>query len=94
MGEKESNRKKYITKKGETKQKINLDKVRCNCEYCGKQHIDYACDEQIEHIKKSTLPSNKYSQEDMKQFGLYLGENFKKLKCKTIDEIFEGYEKL
>jgi hypothetical protein len=94
MGEKESNRKKYTIQEGETKHQINLDKVRCNCEYCGKQHIDYACDEQIEHIKKSISHSNKYSEEDMKQFGLYLGENFKKLKGKTIDEIFEGYEKL
>jgi tRNA nucleotidyltransferase/poly(A) polymerase len=34
-----------------------------------------------------------YSEEDMKQFGLYLGDNFKKLKGKTIDEIFEQFKK-
>lgn len=34
-----------------------------------------------------------YSEEDMKQFGLYLGDNFKKLKSKTIDEIFEQFKK-
>jgi hypothetical protein len=34
-----------------------------------------------------------YSKEDMKQFGLYLGDNFKKLKGKTIDEIFEQFKK-
>jgi hypothetical protein len=36
---------------------------------------------------------NKYSEEDMKQFGLYLGNNLKKLKGKTIDEIFEQFKK-
>lgn len=34
-----------------------------------------------------------YSEEDMKQFGLYLGDNLKKLKSKTIDEIFEQFKK-
>jgi hypothetical protein len=34
-----------------------------------------------------------YSEEDLKQFGLYLGDNFKKLKGKTIDEIFEQFKK-
>ena len=34
-----------------------------------------------------------YSEEDMKQFGLYLGDNLKKLKGKTIDEIFEQFKK-
>lgn len=34
-----------------------------------------------------------YSEEDMKQFGLYLGDNFKKLKNKSIDEIFEQFKK-
>ena len=37
---------------------------------------------------------NKYSEEDMKQFGLYLGDNLKKLKGKTIDEIFEQFKNL
>ena len=35
-----------------------------------------------------------YTEEDMKQFGLYLGDNFKKLKSKTIDEIFEQFKNL
>ena len=35
-----------------------------------------------------------YSEEDMKQFGLYLGDNLKKLKGKTIDEIFEQFKNL
>ena len=34
-----------------------------------------------------------YSEEDMKQFGLYLGNNLKELKNKTIDEIFEQFKK-
>jgi hypothetical protein len=34
-----------------------------------------------------------YSEEDMKQFGLYLGDNLKNLKGKTIDEIFEKFKK-
>jgi hypothetical protein len=34
-----------------------------------------------------------YSEEDMKQFGLYLGDNLKKLKGKSIDEIFEQFKK-
>jgi hypothetical protein len=34
-----------------------------------------------------------YSEEDMKQFGLYLGDNLKKLKNKSIDEIFEQFKK-
>ena len=29
----------------------------------------------------------------MKQFGLYLGDNLKKLKGKTINEIFEQFKK-
>ena len=35
-----------------------------------------------------------YSEEDMKKFGLYLGDNLKKLKGKTIDEIFEQFKNL
>ena len=34
-----------------------------------------------------------YSEEDMKQFGLYLGDNFKNLRGLTIDEIFEQFKK-
>ena len=34
-----------------------------------------------------------YSEEDMKQFGLYLGNNLKKLKGKTIDRIFKQFKK-
>jgi hypothetical protein len=34
-----------------------------------------------------------YSEDDMKQFGLYLGDNLKKLKGKSIDEIFEQFKK-
>lgn len=33
-----------------------------------------------------------YSEEDMKQFGLWLGKNFKKSKNKLIDELFKDYE--
>lgn len=32
-----------------------------------------------------------YSDEDMKQFGLYLGDNLKKYKGKLIDDIFEEF---
>jgi hypothetical protein len=35
-----------------------------------------------------------YSEEDMKQFGLYLGDNLKKLKNKSIDEIFEQFKNI
>lgn len=35
---------------------------------------------------------NLYSEEDMKQFGLYLGDNLKKLRGKTIDKIFEQFK--
>ena len=35
-----------------------------------------------------------YSEEDMKQFGLYLGDNLKKLKGKSIDEIFEQFKNI
>ena len=34
-----------------------------------------------------------YSEEDMKQFGLYLGDNLKKLKNKSIDKIFKQFKK-
>jgi hypothetical protein len=30
----------------------------------------------------------------MKQFGLYLGDNLKKLKNKSIDEIFEQFKNI
>ena len=30
-----------------------------------------------------------YTEEDIKQFGLYLGDNYKRLKGKKIDEIFD-----
>ena len=33
-----------------------------------------------------------YSEEDMKQFGLYLGNNLKKLKGKSIDELFTNFK--
>lgn len=33
-----------------------------------------------------------YNEEDMKQFGLYIGDNFEKLKGRTIDEIFNQYK--
>lgn len=33
-----------------------------------------------------------YSEEDMKQFGLYLGDNLKKLKGKSIDELFTNFK--
>ncbi len=33
-----------------------------------------------------------YSDEDMKQFGLYLGDNLKKLKGKSIDELFTTFK--
>lgn len=43
----------------------------------------------IEGFKKSQSLNNKmFSQEDMKEFGLWLGENFDKFKNKSIDEIF------
>jgi hypothetical protein len=39
------------------------------------------------------MQERSYSEEDMKQFGLYLGDNLKKLKNKSIDEIFEQFKK-
>ena len=44
-------------------------------------------------LKNNWRQEKSYSEEDMKQFGLYLGDNFKKLKGKTIDEIFEQFKK-
>ena len=34
-----------------------------------------------------------YNEEDIKQFGLYLGNNYKKLKGESIDTIFENWKK-
>jgi hypothetical protein len=34
-----------------------------------------------------------YSEEDMKQFGLFLGSNFASIKGKSIDELFEQFKK-
>jgi hypothetical protein len=34
-----------------------------------------------------------YSEEDMKQFGLYISTNFSSIKGKTVDEIFEQFKK-
>ena len=44
-------------------------------------------------LKNNWQKEKSYSEEDMKQFGLYLGDNLKKLKGKTIDEIFEQFKK-
>lgn len=44
-------------------------------------------------IQNSLQAERMYSEEDMKQFGLYLGSNLKELKNKTIDEIFEQFKK-
>lgn len=44
-------------------------------------------------VAKLEEKAQMYSEEDMKQFGLYLGNNFKELKGKTIDEIFEQFKK-
>jgi hypothetical protein len=48
----------------------------------------------IKEAKEMEKQQQGYSEEDMKQFGLYLGDNLKKLKDKTIDEIFEQYKYL
>lgn len=47
--------------------------------------------EQAKEMERQEL-ERMYSEEDMKQFGLYLGDNLKKLKGKTIDEIFEKFK--
>lgn len=36
---------------------------------------------------------DKFTEEDMKQFGLWLGANLKKNKNKTIDELFDEFIK-
>ncbi len=45
-----------------------------------------------ETLKSYTLKEKMYSAEDMKQFGLYLGDNIHKLKNKLIDDIFNEFE--
>ena len=49
-------------------------------------------DELLEQAKEMEKEQKGYSEEDMKQFGLYLGDNLKKLKGKSIDEIFEQFK--
>jgi hypothetical protein len=62
-----------------------------------------ACEEENLHLlghRKSFIKGAEwqqermYSEEDMKQFGLYLGDNLKKLKGKSIDEIFEQFKNI
>lgn len=61
---------------------INFDKIRELCDYCGNQHIDYACDEQIETIK-----SNIGESEDV------IGRTyFDILKQEAIEEEMEEYD--
>jgi hypothetical protein len=47
---------------------------------------------QLEQAKEIEKEQIGYSEEDMKQFGLYLGDNLKKLKGKSIDELFTTFK--
>jgi hypothetical protein len=49
-------------------------------------------DEIFEQAKEMEKEQKGYSEEDMKQFGLYLGDNLKKLKGKSIDELFTNFK--
>ena len=46
----------------------------------------------LEQAKQMEKEQKGYSEEDMKQFGLYLGDNLKKLKGKSIDELFTTFK--
>jgi hypothetical protein len=46
----------------------------------------------LEQAKQMEKEQIGYSDEDMKQFGLYLGDNLKKLKGKSIDELFTTFK--
>jgi hypothetical protein len=46
----------------------------------------------LENAKEIEKEQKGYSEEDMKQFGLYLGDNLKKLKGKSIDELFTNFK--
>jgi hypothetical protein len=46
----------------------------------------------LEQAKEMEKEQKGYSEEDMKQFGLYLGDNLKKLKGKSIDELFTNFK--
>ncbi len=48
--------------------------------------------EAIHKAKEMEKQQKGYSEEDMKQFGLYLGDNLKKLKGKSIDELFTNFK--
>ena len=57
------------------------------------EKYNIASEATIALLKNNWRQEKSYSEVDMKQFGLYLGDNFKKLKGKTIDEIFEQFKK-
>lgn len=79
---------------------IDIEKIACKKYYISDGLDDY--DENyynggnVEMAKafingfnySESLNKKEYSQEDMKKFGLWLGENFNKFKNKSIDEIF------
>ena len=41
----------FVNLKHGSMEEINYDKVRDPCEYCGKKHIDYACDAQLAFLE-------------------------------------------
>ena len=49
-------------------------------------------EEDFEQAEEMEEKQRGYSEEDMKQFGLYLGDNLKKLKGKSIDELFTNFK--
>ncbi len=49
-------------------------------------------EEDFEQAEEMEEEQRGYSEEDMKQFGLYLGDNLKKLKGKSIDELFTNFK--
>ena len=56
------------------------------------QTSPYTKEQIIEIAKEMEKEQKGYSEEDMKQFGLYLGDNLKKLKGKSIDELFTNFK--
>jgi hypothetical protein len=65
-----------------------------NPENWGKRLVKEDADKDSFEDVTNYITEKMYSEEEVKQFGLYLGDNLKKLKDKTIDEIFEQYKYL
>lgn len=57
------------------------------------EYVDYwrIYREFVDNVDKANLTEAKYTEEDMKQFGLFLGSNLKAHKNKMIDELLKEF---